>query len=71
MADPVTVTCGAACTVTVVHELALPPFQLTLEEGGQITLAIVAVWAIGFAFRAFIRAADVDKSQGSDGSDRD
>lgn len=71
MADPVTVTCGAACTVTVVHELSLPPLQLTLEEGGLITLAIVSIWAIGFAFRSFIRAADVDKSQSSDGSERD
>lgn len=71
MADPVAITCGAACTVTVVHELSLPPFQLSLAEGGQITLAIVAIWAIGFAFRAFIRASDVDKGQASDGSERD
>ncbi len=71
MADPVTVTCGAACTVTVVHELSLPPFQLTLEEGGQLTFAIIAVWAVGFAFRAFIRTVRIGDSHVTDGSERD
>lgn len=71
MAEPVTVTCGAACTVTVVHELSLPPLQLTLAEGAQITLAIVSIWAIGFAFRLFVRTVRVGESGGTDGSERD
>lgn len=49
------VECATACTVTVVHELSLPPLQLTLEEGAVISLAVIGVWVVGFAFRALIR----------------
>jgi len=71
MADPVIVTCGAACEVTVVHELALPPLTLTLAEGAQITGAILLVWVVGFGFRALIRTLHVDENRDSDGSERD
>lgn len=54
MADPITVTCGAACTVTVVHELSLPPLQLSAEEGAAIASAILAVWCVGWAFRMLL-----------------
>lgn len=60
MADPVQINCGTACTVTVVHELALPPLQLDTVEGGQIAGAILAIWAIGFGARAVIRALNID-----------
>lgn len=55
MADPTVIDCASACTVTVVHELSLPPLQLTLEEGAQIALAISAVWVIGWAVRMVLK----------------
>lgn len=58
MADPVTIDCASSCTVTVVHELVFPPFQLTTEEAGEIALAIVFVWVVGFGLRMVKRAMD-------------
>lgn len=55
MPDPTVITCTEACTVTVVHEIVLPPFQLTKEEGALIALAIGAVWMVGWAVRMLIR----------------
>ncbi|MGJ7526545.1 hypothetical protein [Variovorax sp. GB1P17] len=49
MADPTVIDCSAACTVTVVHELSIPPFQLSLESGLQISVAVIGVWALGWA----------------------
>lgn len=49
------IQCDGQCTVTVVHELSLPPLQLTAEEGAQIALAIGAVWIVGWAVRMLIR----------------
>ncbi|WP_156967602.1 hypothetical protein [Comamonas granuli] len=55
MADPVSITCPSTCTVTVVHELSLPPLQLTASEGAQIAVAILAIWAIAYGFRALVQ----------------
>ena len=55
MADPVVIECTTACTVTVVHELSLPPLQLSADEGAVIASAILAIWAIGWGFRALIQ----------------
>lgn len=55
MADPTVIDCASACTVTVVHELSLPPLQLSAEEGAQIALAIGAVWVVGWAIRMVLR----------------
>lgn len=55
MADPVVIDCASACTVTVVHELSLPPLQLSADEGAVIASAILAIWAIGWGFRALIQ----------------
>ena len=55
MAEPTTINCPGTCTVTVVHELSLPPLQLTGAEGAQIASAILAVWAVGWGFRTLIR----------------
>lgn len=55
MADPVVVDCPSACTVTVVHELSLPPLQLDAAEAAAISSAILLVWATGWAFRVLIR----------------
>jgi len=55
VADPVVIECTTACTVTVVHELSLPPLQLSADEGTVIASAILAIWAIGWGFRALIQ----------------
>ena len=55
MADPSIIECATACTVTVVHELSLPPLQLSADEGAVIAGAILAIWAIGWGFRALIQ----------------
>lgn len=58
--QPIYVSCNSSCTVTLVHELSLPPLQLTAAEGGAIAGAILAVWAVGFGFRSVIRALNID-----------
>jgi hypothetical protein len=60
MAEPAQINCSSACTVTVVHELSLPPLQLSAVEGGLIAGAILAIWAIGFGARLVIRALNID-----------
>jgi hypothetical protein len=55
MADPFVIECTTACTVTVVHELSLPPLQLSADEGAVIASAILAIWAVGWGFRALIQ----------------
>jgi len=49
VADPTVIECSSSCTVTVVHELSLPPFQLTMEDGLAISVAVIGVWALGWA----------------------
>lgn len=58
MADPQTIQCATACTVTVIH--SLPLLEMTVEEGAQIAGAVLAVWAAGWAFRALIQALRSD-----------
>lgn len=60
MADPTVIECATACTVTVVHELSLPPLQLDTADGAAIAGAVLAVWAVGWAFRMLIRALNID-----------
>ena len=60
MADPTVIDCPSTCTVTVVHELSLPPLQLSAEEGAAIAGAVLAIWAVGYAFRMAIRALNID-----------
>lgn len=55
MAETV-IDCASTCTITVVHELSLPPLQLDAAEGAQIAGAVLAVWAVGWAFRMLIKA---------------
>jgi len=55
MADPTVIECASACAVTVVHELSLPPLQLTPEEGAQIAVAVLVVWAVGWGVRQLTR----------------
>lgn len=51
--DPITVTCESACTVT--HEVDFPLLSLSVEDGGAIASAVLAVWVVGWAFRVLIR----------------
>ncbi|ACM32318.1 hypothetical protein [[Acidovorax] ebreus] len=51
MADPQVIQCAAECVVTVVHEIRIPPFTLSIEEGAAIAGAITAVWAAAYVFR--------------------
>lgn len=51
-----TIQCTSACTVTVQHEITLPVLNLSPEEGAQIASAILAVWAVAWAFRVLIQA---------------
>lgn len=55
MADPTTITCASACTVTLQHEFSLPLLSLTTEEGAAIAGAVLAIWAVGWGFRALIQ----------------
>lgn len=55
-----TIECSSSCTVTIVHDLQLPPLQLTTEEGALIAGAVLAVWAIGWAARMLIRTLSID-----------
>lgn len=49
------IECATACTVTVIHELSLPPLQLDAAGGAAIASAILAIWAIGWGFRVLIQ----------------
>jgi hypothetical protein len=61
--DPQSVIeCATACTVTVVHVISIPPFDLTLEEAGQISGAILLVWAVGAVFREVTHMIDRNTS---------
>lgn len=57
-----TIECATACTVTIVHDLSLPPLQLDAEDGSLIAGAVLAVWAIGWAARMLIRALSIDST---------
>lgn len=50
-----TIQCIQACTVTVQHEFVFPVLSLTPAEGAQISLAVLTVWAVGWAFRVLIQ----------------
>ena len=66
MADPQIIQCASACTVTVVHELTFPLLEITHEQGEQIVLAIVSVWAVAWGIRQVIltiRKSGADKEE--------
>ena len=54
------INCDQACTITVQHELSLPPLQLDTADGAAIAGAVLAVWAVGWAFRMLVRALNID-----------
>lgn len=67
MADPYLINCNKTCVVTVVHEFNLPLMNLSLEDGAQISLAIISVWLVGWSIRMLIRVV----SDGSHSGDKD
>lgn len=60
-----TITCAGTCTVTLQHEFNLPALQLTPEQGGQIALAVIAVWVVGWAIRMLVRTLSIDGNSSS------
>lgn len=60
MADPQIIECTGACTVTVVHELALPVLSMSTDDAAMISGAVLLVWVVGYAFRVLIRTLNVD-----------
>lgn len=60
MADPQVIQCAGACTVTVVHELALPVLNLSTDDAALISSAVLLVWVVGYAFRMLIRTLNID-----------
>lgn len=49
------IVCDQACTITLQHEITTPLLDLDLAAGAAIAGAVLAVWAVGFAFRALIQ----------------
>lgn len=49
------IVCDQACTVTVQVEITNPLLNMDTADGALIAGAVLAVWAAGFAFRAFIQ----------------
>ncbi|MEO8023866.1 hypothetical protein [Polaromonas sp.] len=68
MPDPLVIDCSSACTVTVVHELSLPPLQLDLEQGGAIAAAVIGVWVLGWGIRMLIRSMNGSVTAGQEDS---
>jgi hypothetical protein len=65
--DPTNVIeCAAACTVTVVHVISIPPFDLSLEDAKRIAGAILLVWAVGMVFRVISQQISSGKSSTSE-----
>jgi hypothetical protein len=62
------VICSTSCTVTHVisTEITTPLFSLDASGGALIAGAILAVWAVGYGFRAAIRALNVDGVKNSE-----
>lgn len=66
MPEPTVIQCIQACTITVQHELSIPPLQLDAAEGAAIAGAVLAIWAIGWAFRMLIQTLNIDGKTNSE-----
>lgn len=53
--DPTVIECVSACTVTLVHQVDLPLFQLSLDEAKQLALPILGCWAAAWIVRQVVR----------------
>ncbi len=65
------IQCTGTCTVTIKHEFDLPPFQLSTAEGAQIAGAVLAVWAVGWAFRALLHTLKTTDGDSSTSTEKD
>lgn len=58
----------SSCTTAVIltpaeyGQVAGSLLNLSLEDGAVLAVAVVGCWAVAFAFRAAIRALDVDNA---------
>lgn len=52
------------CAYVLVSGADVLPWALTIEQGQQIGVAIITVWAIAFCFRAVARALSTADNQG-------
>lgn len=43
---------------------AVSPLHLTTEQGAQISIAVIGVWAVAMVIRILIRSLNVDENQG-------
>jgi hypothetical protein len=68
VADPTVVECVNACTVTVVHEFALPLLNLSVADAVTITWQICLVWAAAWCIR---QVAQLLNSSGADNDERE
>lgn len=65
---PVAVTCSVSpCEVQLT--LNVPMWSMDTEDAGLLAGAILIVWATGYAFRALIRALNVDRSESTNSED--
>jgi hypothetical protein len=62
------IQCPKSCTVTLEHVISVPPFDLSIKDASLVSLAILVVWAAGWAIRQVIRTLNAD--QGIDPVDR-
>jgi hypothetical protein len=53
--NPTTVNCPSSCTVTLQVEVQTPFFNLDEAGAVQLCAAILAVLALGYAFRVLIQ----------------
>ena len=49
-----------ALTPAEYAQLAASPFNLTAEDSGLLSVAILGVWAVAWSFRALVQALNVD-----------
>lgn len=52
------------CAYVLVSGTDVFPWALTIEQGQQIGVAIISVWAVAFVFRACARALSTADNQG-------
>ncbi|OJU91333.1 MAG: hypothetical protein BGO13_10905 [Burkholderiales bacterium 66-5] len=53
--DPQIIQCATDCTVTVIHEFALPVLNMSTADAASISSAVLLVWVVGFSIRMLIR----------------
>lgn len=60
------ISCGTACTVTLVYDFQLPLLSLSVADGIQLSFAVMLVWSVGFFGRMLVRAINTDSHVGDE-----